>query len=345
MEIRSRLKSIWAFLAIKRSAAKFIWWIYKHKWQVYVVLYVIGFITIYYIHRYLNLESYDLKDIAKKLLETDFIKKIPPIIGILLFVLLPAILPVIWKYLIQFALVPYRNSKVLETLYDRCWEIASVGSNWIKSRFDKTLADVDGFRTGVQVAPSETAEICNALYHATDAENVVATCLQSINVLHSHTEKKIYLSTTMQTISYLNKFKFTRYLVTSENFDTLFNTSPQDNVKWFVKAHKDAQANLYYVDLQTFKSLSIQNGISEEHLDILFFDGSVVFSLQTDQSNRNNQVIELPNGKNILFVMDDKEKILGYQKMFETLRSSNNSSFRDIIGTIEKNSWNNAYGM
>jgi hypothetical protein len=70
-----------------------------------------------------------------------------------------------------------------------------------------------------------------------------------------------------------------------------------------------------------------------------------VFSLQTNQSNPNNQVIELPNGKNILFVMDDKEKILGYQKMFETLRSSNNSSCRDIIKTIQDSGWDNTYGI
>lgn len=323
---------------------KFIWQIYKHKWKVYVVLYAIGFILIYCIHSYLNLESYDLKDIVKKLLDTEFVKTIPPIIGILLFILLPTIFPIIGKYLIQYVLAPYRTSKVMETLYDRCWEVADVGSNWIKSRFNKTLADVDGFRTGIQVTPTETEEICNALYHSTDAENVVATCLQSINDLYSNIAKKTYLSTTMQTIIHLNRFKFTRYLITSESFDYLFNSTPTDAAKWFVGIHKNANVELYLVDLHLFRGLSIQNGISREHLDILFFDGSVVFSLQTDLTAPDNRVIELPNGKNILFVMDDKEKILGYQKMFETLKSPD-APTTNIIAKIRENEWNTVYGI
>ena len=180
---------------------KFIWQIYKYRAKVYAFLYLIGFVGIWCLHYYLNLQSYDVKDIAKKLLDETFVQSLPPIIGIFFFFLLPVILPVIGKYLIEYILVPYRTSKVLETLYDRCWEVASVGSNWIKSRFNKTLADVDGFRTGIQVAPSETAEICNALYHATEADNVAATCLQSINNLYNNAEKKTYLTTTMQTSS------------------------------------------------------------------------------------------------------------------------------------------------
>lgn len=330
---------------LRAKFMKFIWLIYRHRSTTYFVLYVIGLILIFLTHSKLNLQSYDIKDILKTILDTEFIRSIPPIWGIFLFFVLPVIFPVIGKYLIQYFLVPYKTSKVLETLHDRCWEITGVGRQWISKAQDKILAEVDGFRTGIQVATKETAEICNALYDLTTSKKVAATCLQNIQELYNSSEKKTYMTTTMQKIGSLtNKLKFSRYYVAPELFDAIFNNNPSDPIKWFVEIHKNAQADLYYVNLETLKTLAVQNGISEEHLDILFFDGSVVFSLQTNSTDQRNQVIELQNGKNILFVMDENEKISGYQKLFNSLNPPSSTSI-NIIEKICSNGFNQHYGI
>ena len=312
-----------------------------------MILYLVGLGLLFLTHRGLKFQSYDLKDVVKNILDTEFAQNIPPFIGIFLFFIIPLIFPILGRLLFQHLLLPYKPSKVIETLYDRCWEVIRVGSGWIESRLDKILADVDGFRVGLQVTPAETAEICNGLYHSTHTKNVVATCLQTISDLYSNTEKKMYLSTTMRTIAHLKrerKFSFARYLIGSEDFNNLFNGSPTADVKWFVQIHQQADAKLFYADLDMFKGLSTQNGISEEQFDVLFFDCSAVFFLQTAAVGTRNSVVELPNGKNILFVMDEKQKLLAYGKVFGTLKSQL-SSYKDVIKIIKDNNWNSLYGI
>lgn len=324
---------------------RIIWNIYKRQILIGTILYLLGAAGLFCVSNQFDNSTFDIRSFISLCVNSDTIKSIPPFWGVLIYFLIPLIIPFIGLALIRYILFPYRITSVLKTLYDRCWEISELGRGWIGKELDNVLGKVDAFRQGIQVVPSEIEEICNSVYEITRVKKVFATCLPSISNIYSDTERKVYMEATLNKIKQINKFDFNRYVISAIGIDNIINNNPTEDIKWFVKLHyqnndKKKKINLYYKDINSFVALCSQHGISLDKMDVLFFDGSIVLSLQTDPSSR--QVIFLsPYNKNILFVIDLRETVKAYNRLLNSLHTSS----IDIIDLIKKNSWENIYDI
>lgn len=314
-----------------------IWQILRRQVILILVMYALGLAGLYASRWLLDVESFSVVELLLVALGGINLQKIPLELNHLLFwIILPALFSFLVTYFCSGLALRLDPRKALSELQRfRSWEWWYIGLSLIRDGTGIAITEVARLRGGAPISYNRIKQICDSLYRKTTAHTVVATCLQSTQKIYDEGETRNYLDHTLEVIRQLSKFTFNRFYVSPFEFEDIFNDNPSDDVKWFVKAHYNANANLIHVSKDAFKEAAESHGINKKHYDVLYCDNSVALSLRTDPSNNFElERVDMNADLYYLHALDDKTDVDKYTLLFEFLE--NDPRVTDVLSNLEQ---------
>jgi hypothetical protein len=234
-----------------------------------------------------------------------------PIAHIGITLLLPFLFTLALRYLVIYVLLPGNKAGVVNALLDRCTEVSEVASARIEERLTEVAEWADGLRTGVDIDKQECPILGREIIERCRAKALFATCLQPPEkVYHDMRQFSEIVASEVRE----RHIALTRVIVTDVPLDQTNAT-----VKWFVNLHRDG-IQLRTISKMGFKNIAALYAIPPDRLDIMFFDGRVVYALLN--AVESLAVYESDAGRYRLYLMDAPSKLQAYEKFCEALRTA-----------------------
>lgn len=239
-----------------------------------------------------------------------------PLANIGITLLLPFLLTLAMRYLVIYMLLPGDKAGVVNALLDRCTEVSEVAAARVEERLTEIAEWADGLRTGVDIDKQECPILGREIIERCKAKTLFATCLQS--------PEKVYRDMRQFSEIVASKVRergiiLTRVIVTDSALD-----ERAEHVKWFVNLHRNG-IRLRTISKEKFREIAALFAIPSDRLDVMFFDGRVVYALLNTVESLS--VYETDAGRYRLYLMDAPAKLQAYDKFCQALTEAS----REVI--------------
>lgn len=321
---------LWRELNRKREFKNVLWWVWRRKKTLSFIFFASSFGFIYI--AVARLKAADTLDMIKKVVEFLQIASIKAgagdcgkLIAGSIEIIFPILIAVIATFLFKYLLFPGSISEVLEAIRQRkSTEIGHLAQVLIKREIDTIRDIVSTSNTGCYIATYKVQDYAESIVSVATSNEVFMTTLKKPSEIFNNSNIKAFNERILREIKN-NEKKLTRIII-SESNET--KEVKDDGIKWFRDLHNNgASVTVKWMSLESFKKIA--NGYQEDirkKLDVLLFDGKLLFALQNDTTTY--EVALTPDTEKLkpgdkqscrLYLIDEEETLKYYKEIFETL--------------------------
>jgi hypothetical protein len=321
---------LWSELTRKGKLKNIFWWFWRRKKTLSFIFFASSVGSIYIAIGLL--EADDTLDMIKKVIE--LLQIVSSMSGAANWgkliagsteLIFPILITVIATFLFKYLLFPGSISEVLEAIRQRkSTEIGHLAQVLIKREIETIRDIVSTSNTGCDIATYKVQDYAESIVSVATSNEVFMTTLKKPSEIFNNSNIKAFNERILREIKN-NEKKLTRIIISESNETREVN---YDGIKWFRDLHNNgASVTVKWMSLESFKKIA--NGYHEDirkKLDVLLFDGKLLFALQNDTTTY--EVALTPDTKNLkpgdkqscrLYLIDEEEKLKYYKEIFETL--------------------------